>query len=172
MASCGYSQTVLYLLLVFRQGCSAAPRGAEEGRRGQDQKNILWRWKYLLSQLTFRTFGGCFLFLTVKNSMSGTSLLFEVFIGRAGSWAAVCLCLNLFLPSFTVCTLLDWELSDLSKRPVFVPHLCYHRPMSCNWQNWWNSNFVNVTGFSFCCVTDCNSLRSSGHKRRVVSIHL
>lgn len=54
VASCGYSQTVLYLLLLFRQGCSAAPRGAEEGRRGQDQKNILWRWKDILPQLTFR----------------------------------------------------------------------------------------------------------------------
>lgn len=66
MASCGYSQTVLYLLLLFRQGCSAAPRGAEGGRRGHDQKNILWRWKDVLPQLTFRPVRGCFFVLNCK----------------------------------------------------------------------------------------------------------
>jgi len=89
--SSSYSQTVLDLLLIFRQVCSAAPRGAEEGRRGVDQENRL-ETKRSIATIDFQTFSGAgFLFLTVKNSMSGTSLFFEVFTGRTAGAHSVAL---------------------------------------------------------------------------------
>lgn len=167
VASCGYSQTVLSFLWLFRKGCSAVPRGAEGRREHRMRKMYSGGGTIATTDLQGLGFFNC-----EKNQYLW--LLLEVITGRSraqSSWAAVCLCADLFSHSFTMCLLLHWVFSELSKRHI-CPTLVLPRVSVLQLTKSVKFLFCQHKWLLFCSATGCNSFSFSGHKWKVVSIHL